>query len=95
MHPFDAYRSAYVLGAHFPKLDAIPSIHADFGPYLSFDLNYAAIWAITTELYYLIITPAVTVSRNPSTITERTKRSDHPPLLSHSLPTFRSQRSLC
>ena len=49
-------RSAYVIAAHFPKLDAIPSVHADFGPYLSFDLNYAAIWAIVGELYYFALT---------------------------------------
>lgn len=60
------YRSAYVISAYFPKPDFIPSIHADFGPYLSFDLNSAAIWAIATELYYLILTPGVTVSLNPS-----------------------------
>jgi len=57
--------SAYAMAAHFPKPDMIPSIHADFGPYLSFDLNYAAIWAITTELYYLILTPAVTLTHLP------------------------------
>lgn len=45
-----------------PKLDAIPSVHADLGPYLAFDLNYSAIWAITAELYYLVLTPGVTVS---------------------------------
>lgn len=60
-------RSAYVLAAHLPKLDAIPSVHADFGPYLAFDLNYPAIWAITTELYYLILTPSVAVSHTPTT----------------------------
>jgi hypothetical protein len=61
------YRSAYVLGAHLPKPEALPSIHADFGPYLAFDLNYAAIWAIATELYYFILTPVVAVSlRHPT-----------------------------
>lgn len=70
-------RSAYVLAAHFPKLDAIPSVHADFGPYLAFDLNYSAIWAITTELYYFILAPGVTVShttiagRNNTSLTTR------------------------
>jgi hypothetical protein len=63
----DGYRSAYAIAAHFPKPDMIPSVHADFGPYLSFDLNYAATWAITTELYYLILTPAMTVSRDAHT----------------------------
>jgi hypothetical protein len=57
-------RSSYVLTAYLPKPDALPSVHADFGPYLSFDLNYAAIWAITTELYYLILTPGVAVSHS-------------------------------
>jgi len=57
--------SAYVLTAHLPKLDAIPSVHADFGPYLSFDLNYPAIWAITAELYYLILAPGVTLTHLP------------------------------
>lgn len=55
-------RSAYVLLAHLPKPGVFPSVHADFGPYLSFDLNYATIWATAAELYYLILTPAVTVS---------------------------------
>jgi len=57
--------SAYVLTAHLPKLGAIPSVHVDFGPYLAFDLNYSAIWAITTELYYFILTPAVTLTHIP------------------------------
>ena len=56
-------RSAYVIVAHLPRPDAFPSIHTDFGPYLSFNLNYSAIWAITTELYFFILTPGVTVSR--------------------------------
>ena len=56
-------RSAYVLAAYIPKLDAIPSVHADFGPYLAFDLNYSAIWAISAEFYYLVLTPGVAVSR--------------------------------
>ena len=55
-------RSAYVLAAHLPKSDAIPSVHAEWGPYLAFDLNYSTIWAIATELYYFILTPSVTVS---------------------------------
>ena len=55
-------RSGYAAGTHLPKPDILPPIHADFGPYLSFDLNYSAIWAITTELYYFILTPGVTVS---------------------------------
>jgi len=59
---FGCDRSAYVLAAHLPKLDVIPSIHADFGPYLAFDLNYPAIWALAGELYYFILTPSVTVS---------------------------------
>jgi hypothetical protein len=50
----DGYRSAYAIAAHFPKPDMIPSIDADFGPYLSFDLNYSAIWAFITEFYYFI-----------------------------------------
>jgi len=57
--------SAYVLTAHLPKSEVIPSIHADFGPYLAFDLNYAAIWAIATELYYFVLTPAVTLTHIP------------------------------
>ena len=65
----DIHRSAYVLGAHLPKPETIPSIHADFGPYLAFDLNYAAIWAIATELYYFVLTPVVTVSHLPHTRT--------------------------
>lgn len=59
---FELVRSAYVIAASLPKPDIIPSVHADFGPYLSFDLNIAAIWVITTELYYFILTPGVTVS---------------------------------
>lgn len=59
------YRSADVLGAHLPKPEVLPSIHANFGPYLAFDLNYAAIWAIATELYYFVLTPVVTVSHLP------------------------------
>lgn len=47
-----------------PRPDVLPPVHADFGPYLSFDLNYSAIWAITTELYYFILTPAVAVSHS-------------------------------
>lgn len=57
--------SAYVLGSQWPKPDAIPSVHADFGPYLSFDLNYAAVWAITTELYYLFLTPLAALTHIP------------------------------
>jgi len=57
--------SAYVLTAHLPKLDVIPSVHADFGPYLAFDLNYPAIWALAGELYYFILTPSVTLTHLP------------------------------
>jgi len=57
--------SAYVITSHLPKLDAIPSIHVDFGPYLAFDLNYAAIWALAVELYYFILTPSVTLTHLP------------------------------
>ena len=57
----------YVMTAHLPKLDVIPSVHADFGPYLAFDLNYPAIWAITVELYYFILAPEVTVSHAATT----------------------------
>jgi len=42
----------------------LPPVHADFGPYLSFDLNDSAIWAITVELYYFIIAPGVAVSHS-------------------------------
>jgi len=56
-------RSAYVLAAHLPKPDALPSVHADFGPYLAFDLNFSALWAVAAELYYFILAPSVTVSR--------------------------------
>ena len=57
-------RSAYVLLACLPKPDVFPAVHADFGPYLSFDLNYATIWATTTELYYFILTPGAAVSHS-------------------------------
>jgi uncharacterized membrane protein YGL010W len=57
--------SAYVLAAHLPKSDAIPSVHAEWGPYLAFDLNYSTIWAIATELYYFILTPGVTLTHLP------------------------------
>lgn len=57
--------STYVLGSCLPKPELIPSIHADFGPYFSFDLNCAAIWAISCELYYFVITPAVTLTHLP------------------------------
>ena len=60
-------RSAYVLLAHLPKPDVFPAIHADFGPYLSFDLNYATIWATAVELYYFILTPGVAVSNSTTT----------------------------
>ena len=56
-------RSAYVLAAHLPKLDVLPSVHADFGPYFAFDLNFSTLWAVAAELYYFILTPVVTVSR--------------------------------
>ena len=74
-----------MISAYFPKLDIIPSVHADFGPYLSFDLNYAAIWAITTELYYLILTPGAAVSRviTRTHTFARTRRSDHFEQLTH------------
>lgn len=57
----------YVMTAHLPKLDVIPSVRADFGPYLAFDLNYPAIWAIIVELYYFILAPEVTVSHTATT----------------------------
>jgi len=59
-------RSGYAAVTHLPKPDILPSIHADFGPYLSFDLNYSAMWAIAAELYYFILTPGVAVS-HPTT----------------------------
>jgi len=52
-----------VLAAHLPKLDVLPSVHADFGPYLAFDLNVSTLWAVATELYYFVLTPGATVSR--------------------------------
>jgi len=55
-------RSAYIIGAHWPKPNILPPVHIDFGPYLSFDLNDSALWAITVELYYFIIAPGVAVS---------------------------------
>lgn len=57
--------SAYVMGTRIPTPEAIPTVHAEFGPYLSFDLNIAAIWAIATELYYFILTPAVALTHVP------------------------------
>jgi len=57
--------SAYVLGAFLPKPSFLPPIHANFGPYFSFDLHIAAIWAISVELYYLILTPSITLTHLP------------------------------
>jgi len=62
--PFIAW-STYVLAIHLPKPDIFPPVRADFGPYLSFDLNYATIWATAAELYYFILTPAVTLTHLP------------------------------
>jgi len=58
-------QASQIMTTHLPKPDVLPSIHADFGPNLSFDLNYSAVWAITTELYYFILTPAVTLTHLP------------------------------
>jgi len=57
--------SAYAAVAHLPKPEMLPPIHADFGSYLSFDLNYSAIWAITAEIYYFILTPGVALTHLP------------------------------
>lgn len=81
-------RSAYAAGTHLPKPDILPSIHADFGPYLSFDLNYSAIWAIATELYYFILTPGVTVSLVAHTRLDRSYALN-------SCPTSQSQWQPC
>jgi len=51
-----------------PKIDALPSVHAEFGPYLAFDLNIPVIWALATELYYFILSPAATLTHIPVTV---------------------------
>jgi len=57
--------SAYVLGAQLPAIPGVPAVHVELGPYLTFDLNYPALWAIATELYYFVITPLVTLTHLP------------------------------
>ncbi len=55
------YRTGLVLGTRLPVPSFFPEVHTVINDYLAFDLNWSALWAIVSLLYYYILEPTAAV----------------------------------
>ena len=50
-----------MLASRLPVPSFFPEVHAVINDYLAFDLNWSALWAIFTLLYYYVLEPTAAV----------------------------------
>ena len=50
-----------MLASRLPVPSFLPEVHAVINDYLAFDLNWSALWAIFTLLYYYVLEPTAAV----------------------------------
>lgn len=81
-----AFRSAQVLSASAPHPSFLPEYKYKFNEYLLFDFNYATIFVVLYEAYYLILEPVAAVR----VLIYREELS-----LTYSLSCFTHRNSLC
>ncbi|KAI0751471.1 DUF962-domain-containing protein [Daedaleopsis nitida] len=57
-----------VLGARLPVPSFFPQVHAVINDYLAFDLNWSALWAIGSLLYYYVLEPTAAFLYTPQMV---------------------------
>ena len=50
-----------MLGTRIPVPSFFPEVHTVINDYLAFDLNWSALWAIMSLLYYYVLEPTAAV----------------------------------